>query len=296
MPLELIKTRHRKVQVGGLEVFFREAGAPDRRAVLLLHGFPSSSHSFRNVIETLAQAAYVVAPDMPGFGFSDAPPIGEYEYSFDNIADTIALFIDELGLDRLFLYVHDFGAPVAYQLAMRRPERVLGLIVQNGNAHDEGLGEAWDSAKAFWADPSPENRAKLPDWLNFEGTRDQYIGGVPERLKALFAPECWRLDWERMSRPGNVEIQFRLFEDYKTHVARFPEITAYHREQQPPCLLLWGRHDIYFALDEIMAYAREMERLEMYVWDGAHLLLETHHREAAQAMLRFIQYVGATPD
>lgn len=294
MPPEHIKTRHRKVQAGGLEMFFREAGTPDRRAVLLLHGFPNSSHGFRNVMEPLAQTAYVVAPDMPSFGFSDAPPIGEYEYSFDNIADTMESFIDELGLDRLFLYVHDFGAPVAYRLAMRRPERVLGLIVQNGNAHEEGLGEAWDTAKAFWADPSPQNRAKLPDWLNFEGTRDQYIGGVPERLKPLFPPESWHLDWERMSRPGNVEIQFRLFEDYKTHVARFAEITAYHRQHQPPCLLLWGRHDIYFALDEIMAYAREMDRLEMHVWDGAHLLLETHHREAAQAMLRFIQ--GTTPD
>ena len=296
MPLEHTRTRHRKISIGELDLFFREAGTPDKPAVLLLHGFPSSSHTFRNVIEPLAEVAHVVAPDMPGFGFSEAPRIGEYEYAFENIANAIEAFTDELELNRLFLYVHDFGAPVAYHLAMRRPERVLGLIVQNGNAHDEGLGAAWDTTKAFWADPSPENRAKLPDWLNFEGTRDQYVGGVPARLKPLFPPECWHLDWERMNRPGNVEIQFRLFEDYKNHVARFGEISAYHQEHQPPCLLLWGRHDTYFALDEIMAYARELDQLEMHVFDGAHFLLETHHRECVTEMLRFIRDMSTAPD
>jgi len=185
-------------------------------------------------------------------------------------------------------YIHDFGAPVAYHLALARPDGVLGLIIQNGNAHEEGLGEAWDTAKAYWADPTPENRAALPDWLNFEGTREQYVGGVPERIKPLFAPESWHLDWERMSRPGLVDVQFRIFADYAQHVARFPEISAYHREHQPPSLLLWGRHDTYFEIDEVLAYGRELDRLDMHIWDGAHFLLETHHQECAALMRKFI--------
>lgn len=288
MPISACKTRHRTVSAAGLKLFIREAGDPDQPAVLLLHGFPSSSHCFRNLIPLLADTARLVAPDMPGFGFSEAPPQDRYEYSFENIANAFEALIDALGLKRMFIYFHDFGAPVAYRLAMRWPERVLGLIVQNGNAHDEGLGEAWDSSKAYWADPTPENRAQLPDWLNFNGVRDEYVGGIPERLQALFPPECWHLDWERISRPGNVEIQFRLFEDYKHHVARFPEIKRYHREHQPPCLVLWGRHDSYFAIDEILAYAREVDRLEMHVFDGAHFLLETHYRECADAIRRFV--------
>ncbi|GFE84916.1 hydrolase [Steroidobacter agaridevorans] len=288
MSIGTCKTRHRTVSVNGLELFIREAGEPDRPAVLLLHGAPSSSHTFRNLLPLLADTAYLVAPDMPGFGFSEAPPQQRYEYSFENIASTIEALTDVLGLKRMFLYVHDYGAPVAYQLALRRPGRVLGLIVQNGSAHDEGMVGIWDDAKAFWADPSPENRAKLPDWLNFEGARAVYLDGVPQRLKPLFPPECWHLDWERMSRPGNVEIQFKLFEDYKNYVARFPDISRYHREHQPPCLIIWGRHDVYYALEEIIAYARELDRLEMHVLDGAHFLLETHCRECADAIRGFI--------
>jgi pimeloyl-ACP methyl ester carboxylesterase len=297
MSISACKIRHRTVSAGGLNLFVRQAGEPTQPAVLLLHGVPTSSHTFRNLIPLLADTAHLVAPDMPGFGFSDAPPLDRYEYSFANIADTIDALIDVLGLERMFLYVHDYGAAVAYHLATRRPERVLGLIVQNGSAHDEGMDKIWDTAKAFWADPSPENRAKLPDWLNFEGVRDVYIDGVPERLKPLFPPECWHFDWERMSRPGNVEIQFKLFEDYKNFVARFPEIARYHREHQPPCLILWGRHDIYYQLDEIIAYARELERLEMHVFDGAHLLLETHYRECADAIRGFVADAARrTPD
>lgn len=282
------RTRHRTISAGGLDLFVREAGEPARPAVLLLHGVPTSSHTFRGLMPRLADAAYLVAPDLPGLGFSDAPPLDRYEYSFENVADAIEALIDELGIERMFLYVHDYGAAVAYQLALRRPERVRGLIVQNGSAHDEGTGAAWDTARAYWADPSPENRAKLPDWLTFEGVRDVYVSGVPERLKPLLSPECWHFDWERMRRPGNAEIQFKLFEEYRHYVARFPEIARYHREHQPPCLILWGRHDVYYQMDEIMAYARELERLEVHVFDGAHLLLETHERECADAIRGFV--------
>lgn len=248
---------------------------------------------YRHVVEPLAETAYVVAPDLPGFGFSSAPSADEYDYTFENLADTIEAFVAALGLDRFFLFVNDFGAPVGYHLATRRPDRIRGLIVQNANAHDEGLGPPWDPAKAFWADPTDENRAKLPEWLNFEGTRDQYIGDIPERLKLLYPPGCWHLDWERMARPGNTEIQFEIFKDYQSHVARFQPIQAYHREHQPPSLLLWGRHDSFFDLEEIMAYSRGLDVLEIHVFESGHFLLETHHRECAALVTRFIRDVEA---
>ncbi|REF00391.1 alpha/beta fold hydrolase [Thermomonospora umbrina] len=287
------KPRHRTLDVDGVEIFYREAGMADRPCVLLLHGFPSSSHTFRNVLSPLAEVSRVIAPDLPGFGFSSAPSVEEYEYTFAGLADTIEAFLERIGVDECFIYLHDFGAPVGYHLATRRPERVLGLIVQNGNAHEDGLGDQWDDARAFWADPSEANRARLPAWLNFEGTRYQYLGGLPERVRGLHPPEAWHLDWERMSRPGNIEAQFRLFRDYAAHVARFEELADYHRTHQPPGLLLWGRHDPFFDLHEIMAYTRALDRLEMHIYDAGHLLLETHAPECAALMASFITDVTA---
>jgi pimeloyl-ACP methyl ester carboxylesterase len=169
---------------------------------------------------------------------------------------------------------------------------VLGLIIQNGSAHEEGHDEAWDSVRAYWANPTPETRAALPDWLNFEGTRDQYTGG-PDRIRPLFAPEKWHFDWERLSRPGMIDIQFGIFRDYANHVARLSEFSAYHEKHQPPALILWGRHDTYFAVDEVLAYSRELERLEAHIFDGFHFLLETHHAECAALMREFIRNVMA---
>ncbi|WP_423604652.1 alpha/beta fold hydrolase [Sphingomonas sp. MS122] len=293
--LDVHKAKHRTIDIDGLTLFYREAGREDAPAVLLIHGFPSSSYSFRNVIGPLAEVARVVAPDMPGFGFTQVPD--DYGYSFANMAASIDALTRALGIDRCFLYVYDFGAPVAYHLALARPERVLGLIIQNGNCHEEGLGAQWEPNKAYWADPTPENRAKLQDWLNFEGMRNEYVGGIPERLKPLFAPESWHLDWARMSRPGGVDIQFRIFESYGDYVARFPEISAYHREHQPPALLLWGRHDVYYEIEEILAYHRELERLEMHVFDSGHEMLETHPQECAALMREFVLNVmGPGPE
>ncbi len=288
MPEHRYKTRHEMISVNGIDVFYRHAGDPSRPAILLLHGFPSSSHMYRNIIEPLSESAYVVAPDLPGFGFSSAPQADEYDYTFHNLADTIEAFIEALSLERFYLFLNDFGTPVGYHLATRKPDRVLGLIIQNGNVHDEGLGPDWDAPKTYWADPSEANKAKLPEWLNFEGTRDQYTGGLPERLKVLYPPENWHLDWERMSRPGNIDIQFKLFTDYRAHIARFPDIRAYHQEQQPACLILWGRHDRFFELDEIMAYSRNLDALEIHVFESGHALLETHHRECADLVTRFL--------
>ncbi|RWB00842.1 MAG: alpha/beta hydrolase [Mesorhizobium sp.] len=285
------KTYHETINVDGLDIFYRHAGDPGRPAILLLHGYPTSSHVYRNVIEPLAETAYVVAPDLPGFGFSSAPSIDAYDYTFENLANTIEAFIEALGIQRFFLYITDFGTPVGYHLATRQPDRILGLIAQDGNAHDEGLGPEWDAPKAFFAEPTEENRAKLPDWMNFEGTRNQYIGGIPERLKVLFPPEGWYLDTERLARPGNTDIQFELFTDYGSHIARFPAIQAYLRDHQPACLVLWGRHDAFFALDEIMAYSRDLDAVEIHVFESGHMLLETHHRQCAALIAHFMHEV-----
>jgi pimeloyl-ACP methyl ester carboxylesterase len=194
----------------------------------------------------------------------------------------------KVGIDRFFLYVHDFGSPVAYALALKYPERVIGLIIQNGNAHEEGLGTAWDLVKSYWADPTPANLAKLPEWLNFEGVKHTYVGDIPDRLVSLVAPDGWHLDWERMSQPGRVAIQLRIFSDYSSHVARFQEYSTYHRNHRPPALLLWGRHDPYYEIDEAYAYAKNLDRIDMHFYDGTHLLLETHDKECARMMRNFI--------
>ncbi|MBB5803033.1 pimeloyl-ACP methyl ester carboxylesterase [Saccharothrix ecbatanensis] len=282
------KVRHRQAEVNGLEVFFREAGRPGRPTVLLLHGFPSSSHSFREVMPALADVAHVIAPDLPGFGMSASPTVDEYDYTFENLSWTIENLLDRLEVERFFVYLHDFGAPVGYHLATRAPDRIRGLIVQNGNAHEDGLGPQWDTAKAYWADPTDDKRAQLPDWLNFAGTRDQYLAGLPEYLRLLHPPESWHIDWERMSRPGNVDAQFALFSDYANHVARFAELAEYHRAHQPPALVLWGRRDQYFDVDEVLAYHRALERVDAHIYDGGHLLLETHAAECAELMRVFV--------
>ena len=282
------KVRHQTLAVDGVNLFYREAGQPDAPGLLLLHGDLASSFSFRNIMSPLAQVARVVAPDMPGFGGRTEVPEG-YEISFKNIARTIDRFTQAIRLDRVFLYVHDYGSAVAYCLALSRPERVLGLIVQNGNAHEEGLGEAWNPTRAYWADPTPQNRAKLPDWLTRDGVREEYLGGVPERLQPLVAPETWELDWKHLSQPGQIARQFQLFEDYASHVARFPEIAAYHRQHQPPVLLMWGRHDPYFAIDEVLAWHRGLKRIDLHLLDGSHKLLETHHEECVALMREFIR-------
>lgn len=239
------QVRHRTIEVDGVDMYFREAGSHDAPGLLLLHGDLASSFSFRNVMGPLGDVARVVAPDMPGFGGRTEVP-DDYELSFANISTTIDRFTQAIGLDEVVLYIHDYGSAVAYGLALARPERVLGLIIQNGNAHPEGLGEQWDDTKAYWADPTPENRAKLPDWLTADGLRAEYLGGLPERTQPLVAREMWELDWERLRRRGQRDRQFRLFEAYAAHVARFDEIAAFHREHQPPALLLWGRHDPYY--------------------------------------------------
>lgn len=289
--MEIRKTRHLDRRINGLTIHYREAGTPSTTATVLLHGFPSSSHSFREVLPALAEETYVVAPDLPGFGFSDAPSVDDFEYTFENLSQVIRRLVAELGIERYVLYATDFGTPVAYNLATENPDNVLGIVIQNGNVHEEGLGAAWDAARRYWADPTPENRSALPSWLNFEGTKGQYVGGVPERLMPLFPRESWHLDWERLSRPGNLEAQFALFYDYRNHVARFPEIARYHSEHQPRCLVLWGRHDVFFDIEEVLAVNSALNIVETHIYDGGHFLTETHGAEVASVLGSFIMDV-----
>lgn len=278
------KTRHLDRELEGMRVHYREAGVPASTAVVLLHGSPASSHSFREVIPVLGEHAYVVAPDLPGFGFSDAPK----EHTFERLSYVIEALVADLGVERYVLYVTDFSTPVGYLMAMRHPERVLGLVVQNGNAHEAGLGEVWDTTRRFWADPTEENRAAMPEWLDFSGTRNTYLGGVPEEVRVLHPRESWHFDWERLSRPGYVDLHFELFCDYRNHVARFDEIAAYHKKNQPPCLVLWGRHDPFFDLAEVLAYHEEMDRLDVHIYEAGHFLLETHAAEVAELLVPFV--------
>ncbi|WP_125775987.1 alpha/beta fold hydrolase [Antribacter gilvus] len=282
------RTRHLFRDVEGRRLHYRESGVPSSTAVVLLHGFPSSSYSFRDVLPRLGEHVYAVAPDIPGFGFSDAPPLDAYDYTFEHLSHVIEALVGDLGVERYVLYVTDFGTPVGYGMAMRRPERVLGLVVQNGNTHESGLNEGWDAARRYWAEPTAENRAALPEWLNFSGTRDQYLGGLRPELQDLHPIESWHLDWERLSRPGNLDVQFQLFYDYRNHVARFPEIAAYHQDHQPPCLVLWGRHDPYFDIAEVLAYHEDMTTLEAHLYDAGHFLLETHAADVAAVLGTFV--------
>lgn len=285
---------HRSIEVEGTRVFYREAGDADSPLTLvLLHGIPSSSYMFRHVIEPLADAGVrVVAPDLPGFGLS-ALPDPDRELTFSWLADVVEQWLAQLGIADTVLYLHDYGAAVGYQLATRSPSTVRGLVVQNGNAHEDGLGEEWDAPRDYWADPTDENRRRIEAWHSHEGTKRQYLWGLPERLVELVPPETWELDWQAISRGHDRDPQWELFTDYRTHVARFPEIERYHRTAQPPTLIVWGVHDPYFELDEVLAYHRVLPTAESHLLDAGHYLLETHSREFVSLFRPFIARLAA---
>jgi pimeloyl-ACP methyl ester carboxylesterase len=270
----------------------RVAGDRERPALVLIHGFPSSSESFRDVVGPLAEDCFVVAPDLPGFG--DSPPIEQP--SFSRFADEIEAVLARLGVGAFHLYLHDFGAAVGLHLATRAPDRILGLIVQNANAHESGLGPQWAATRAYWGDPTPERAAAATGHLSFDGTRDQYVGGVPADIAARIDPRRWEEDWRILSLPGRIEMQRALVLDYRNHVARFGEIRAYLERFQPSALMLWGRHDVFFELEETLAWMKVLPRMEAHVFDGPHFLLETHAAECAALIRDFVKRVGAVTD
>jgi pimeloyl-ACP methyl ester carboxylesterase len=280
-----MNTTYRTASVNGLKVFYREAGDPYAPAVLLLHGFPTSSHMYRELIAGLADRYHVVAPDLPGFGFTETPDRADFQYSFDHLAEVIERFTQVLGLSRYALYVFDYGAPVGFRLAVHHPERITSLISQNGNAYVEGLSEGWNPIQAYWKDPSPENRAALRAFLTPEATRWQYTHGVPnpERL----SPDPWTLDSALLARPGNDEIQLDLFGDYQSNVALYPKFQEYIRTQRPPLLAVWGKNDPFFLPAGAEAFKRDNPDAEIHLLDAGHFALESQGREIAAIIRDF---------
>lgn len=281
-------TRYRTVEIDGLRLFYREAGSADAPALLLLHGFPTSSHMFRNLIPALAGRYHVVAPDYPGFGYSDFPDRRNFPYGFATYAEIIDKFMQAIGLRRYALYIQDYGAPVGLRLALRAPERITALIVQNGNAYEEGLSDAWAPIKAYWGDPSPANRDKMRHFLTLDGTRLQYTAGLPDSQVQFVSPDNWTLDWSLLSRPGNIDLQLDLFGDYQTNVALYPQFQAFFRERRPPTLITWGQHDPFFTVPGAEAYRRDLPDAELHLLDAGHFALETHGQEIAAHIRRFL--------
>jgi pimeloyl-ACP methyl ester carboxylesterase len=276
-----------KVEADGVKVFYREAGEPNAPVVLLLHGFPTSSFMFRELIPRLAGQFRVIAPDLPGFGFTEVPAERKYTYSFDALARTMEAFTDALGLNRYAIYVFDYGAPTGLRLAMAHPERVSAIISQNGNAYEEGLGDAWGPIRKYWAEPTAENREVIrKNVLTLEGTRWQYTHGVsnPESV----APESYTLDVALMQRPGNEEIQLDLFLNYASNVKLYPKFQEYFRTSKPPLLAIWGKNDPFFIPAGAEAFRKDLPNAKVQFLDTGHFATETHVAEIASAMEDFL--------
>jgi pimeloyl-ACP methyl ester carboxylesterase len=281
-----------KVQADGVEVFYRAAGDPSAPVVLLLHGFPTSSFMFRELIPRLADQFRVIAPDLPGFGFTEVPEERKYAYSFDALARTLEAFTDALGLNRYAIYVFDYGAPTGLRLAMAHPERVTAIVSQNGNAYEEGLGDAWGPIRKYWAEPTAENREVIrKNILNLEGTRWQYTHGVahPESV----APESYTLDATLLERKGNKEIQLDLFLDYASNVKLYPKFQEYFRKSKPPLLAIWGKNDPFFIPAGAEAFQKDLPNAKVQFLATGHFAKETHVVEIAAAMKEFLETTGA---
>ena len=279
-------THYKTVPIDDVSIFYREAGNATAPTLLLLHGFPTSSHMYRNLIPVLADRYHVVAPDLPGFGFSDAPDRTRFKYTFEHLADVIDRFTEVLGLQRYALYVFDYGAPVGFRLAVRHPDRITALISQNGNAYEEGLSAEWNPIQRYWREPTPENRAALLDFLKPDTTRFQYVHGVPDETQV--APESYTLDAALLARPGNTEIQLDLFLDYRSNVRAYGAFQAYFRAHQPPLLATWGTHDPFFLPAGAEAFKRDLPNADIRFYDTGHFALETHVAEIGETIRAFL--------
>jgi pimeloyl-ACP methyl ester carboxylesterase len=280
-------TKYQHATVDGHQIFYREAGSKTAPTILLLHGFPTSSHMFRNLIPALSDHYHVVAPDLPGFGFSDAPERKRFPYTFDHLARVIANFTDAIDLKTFAIYVFDYGAPVGFRLALAHPERVTAIISQNGNAYEEGLSEGWNPIQKYWNEPTSENRSALREFLKPEATKWQYTHGVQD--VTLVAPEAYELDSALLARPGNDEIQLDLFLDYASNVALYPKFQEYFRSKRPPLLAVWGKNDPFFLPPGAEAFRRDNPNAEVRFLDTGHFALETHAPEIAGAIRDFLR-------
>lgn len=286
-------THHRTADVDGIGLFYRDAGPTDAPVVLLLHGFPTSSHMFRNLIPRLADRYRVIAPDYPGYGQSDSPDRASFDYTFDRFAILVDKLLDRLGVDRFAMYVMDYGAPVGWRLALKDPGRITALIVQNGNAYDEGLKEFWDPIKAYWSDGSEESRKALMKLLTLETTKFQYTDGVADVSR--IAPDNWVHDQALLDRPGNADIQLDMFYDYRTNLPLYPAVQAWLREWEPPTLIVWGKNDFIFPADGATPYLRDVPDAELHLLDTGHFALEDKLDEMEPLMRDFLdRRLGAT--
>jgi pimeloyl-ACP methyl ester carboxylesterase len=277
---------YRTATVRGVEIFYREAGSPDLPTILLLHGFPTSSHMFRDLIPLLADRYHLVAPDYPGFGYSARPTPGEFVYTFDHLADVLEGFVDTLGLTRYSLYMQDFGGPVGFRLATRRPRQVGALIIQNANAYEAGVSSGVkDVVLRIWKERTPETEARLRELFELPVTRRQYLEGAPDPTRV--SPDAWEHAQWGMDRPGNKDIQFVLHADYGSNVERYPEWHQYFRTFQPPALIVWGRNDFVFLPAGAEAYGGDLKHVELHMLDAGHFALETHAAQIADYICDF---------
>ncbi|MDH3582476.1 MAG: alpha/beta hydrolase [Hyphomicrobiales bacterium] len=281
-------TRYRTLEVNGVDIAYREAGDARRPTIVLLHGFPTSSHMFRELIPVLAKRYHVVAPDYPGYGASEMPAIDAFDYSFAKFAHVINRFLEKKGIDRYALYVMDYGAPVGFRIFAKHPDRVTGFVIQNGNAYEEGLKKFWDPLKAYWAAPTKENGDKLRPFFEYDVTKWQWTHGVPKSKLELVSPDNWHHDQFLLDRPGNKDIQLKMFLSYGTNVPEYAKWQALFRKHQPPALIVWGKGDHIFPADGAHPYERDLKTVEKHILDTGHFALETHLDFIANKILEFL--------
>lgn len=281
-------TLHKTIKVQDQDIFYREAGIENKKTIVLLHGFPTSSHMYRDLIPKLSEKYHVIAPDYPGFGNSSMPSVNEFEYSFDNLAKITDAFLAKVGVEKFTMYVMDYGAPVGFRIAAAHPKKIEGLIIQNGNAYDEGLRDFWKPIKAYWHDKSSANAKVLSDsLLTIGATQWQYTNGT--RNKEVISPDNWIVDQAKLDRPGNKEIQLELFYSYGTNPALYPEWQAYFRKYQPPTLLMWGKGDYIFPEEGAHPYKRDLKNLDFHILDTGHFALEEDGDVIAKRILGFMK-------
>jgi pimeloyl-ACP methyl ester carboxylesterase len=283
----MVEIKNQTISIDGQTIFYREAGNKENtHTILLLHGFPTSSHMFRNLIPALADKFHLIAPDYPGFGYSSMPTVDEFQYTFDHLAEIINKLIEQIGVERFSMYVMDYGAPIGYRLAVKYPEKIEALIVQNGNAYDEGLGEFWEPLKAYWSDPNEKNKDGLMKLLTIEATKWQYTHGV--RNEKAISPDNWILDQSLLERPGNKEIQLQLFYDYRSNPPSYPKWQEFFRKYQPPTLVVWGKNDDIFLKEGAIPYQRDLKNTEIHLLDTGHFALEEEDELIAELISRFL--------